>query len=354
SRVLGRVHGTPRLPTRRRAALPRLEDPRPGRPPVREAVRARDEFARHDIGLREPVDGVARCAHPAHEAVLCRPAGGGARADLAATARRHGADHLRRSRAQGSAGAREGGTVGSTGARSGRHAGRRGHGGTGGPGAPHVATRPPWARRTRLRPAVRPCVGADGSALPASSWPSGDRAAPDGSGGGRAVGPPRGAVPGSGVHGERGGPPARAGAGLSGNGASGDRRMAHGVPAARPLFPTQAGGGSLHQPTALAVIFDNSASSGLVVDGRPVLERLKAVARGSLVRATSSDRLWLVLADGVARAGTPDALLATLDSAGVSARRMDVTAAVRAATRLVDAAPFPAREVHVVSDLQRT
>src|SRR5437867_1060407 len=126
------------------------------------------------------------------------------------------------------------------------------------------------------------------------------------------------------------------------------------VAAARPLFPTRAGGGSLHQPTALAVICDNSASSGLVVDGRPVLERLKAVARGSLVRATASDRLWLVLADGVARAGTPDALLATLDSAGVSARRMDVTAAVRAATRLVDAAPFPAREVHVVSDLQRT
>ena len=126
------------------------------------------------------------------------------------------------------------------------------------------------------------------------------------------------------------------------------------VAAARPLFPTRAGGGSLHQPTALAVIFDNSASSGLVVDGRPVLERLKVVARGSLVRATASDRLWLVLADGVARAGTPDALLATLESAGVSARRMDVTAAVRAATRLVDAAPFPAREVHVVSDLQRT
>ena len=126
------------------------------------------------------------------------------------------------------------------------------------------------------------------------------------------------------------------------------------VAAARPLFPTQAGGGSLHQPTALAVIFDNSASSGLVVDGRPVLERLKAVARGSLVRATASDRLWLMLADGVARAGTPEALLATLDSAGVVARRMDVTAAVRAAARLVDAAPFPAREVHLVSDLQRT
>src|SRR5207247_9041329 len=40
--------------------------------------------------------------------------------------------------------------------------------------------------------------------------------------------------------------------------------------AARPLFPTRASGGSLHEPTALAVILDNSPSSGLVVDGRPV------------------------------------------------------------------------------------
>ena len=124
--------------------------------------------------------------------------------------------------------------------------------------------------------------------------------------------------------------------------------------AARPLFPTQASGGSLHEPTALAVILDNSASSGLVVDGRPVLDRLKAVARGSLARAAASDRLWLVLADGVARAGTPDALVATVDSAGVSARRLDLTAAVRVAARLVDAEPLPARELHVVSDLQRT
>src|SRR6266581_1315084 len=107
--------------------------------------------------------------------------------------------------------------------------------------------------------------------------------------------------------------------------------------AARPLFPTQASGGSLHEPTALAVILDNSPSSGLVVDGRPALERLKAMARGSL-----------------ARAATPEALLATVDSAGVSARRLDLTAAVRAATRLVAAEPLPAREVHVVSDLQRT
>jgi hypothetical protein len=124
--------------------------------------------------------------------------------------------------------------------------------------------------------------------------------------------------------------------------------------AARPLFPTQSSSGSLHAPAALAVILDNSPSSGVVVDGRPALERLKGAARGSLTRAAASDRLWLVLADGVARAGTREALLATVDSVSVSARRLDLTAAVGVATRLVDAEPLPAREVHVVSDLQRT
>jgi len=124
--------------------------------------------------------------------------------------------------------------------------------------------------------------------------------------------------------------------------------------AARPLLPSRASAGSLHEPTALAVILDNSPSSGVIVDGSSVLERLKMVARGSLERATAPDRLWLVLADGVTRAGTRDALLATVDSAGVSPYRLDVTAAVRAATRLVDAEPLAGREVHVVSDLQRT
>jgi hypothetical protein len=124
--------------------------------------------------------------------------------------------------------------------------------------------------------------------------------------------------------------------------------------AARPLLPARSGGAVLHPPTALALILDNSPSSGVVVDGRPVLDRLRAVARGSLEHATTSDRLWLVLADGVTRGGTREALLATVDSAGVTARRLDLTAAVRAAARLVDAEPLGAREVHVVSDLQRT
>ncbi len=125
--------------------------------------------------------------------------------------------------------------------------------------------------------------------------------------------------------------------------------------AARPLLPSRGGGGSLvHEPTALAVILDNSPSSGVVVDGRPLLERLKGAARASLARASGADRLWLVLADGVARGQTREALLATVDSVGVSPLRLDLTAAVRAAARLVDAEPLAAREVQVVSDLQRS
>lgn len=124
--------------------------------------------------------------------------------------------------------------------------------------------------------------------------------------------------------------------------------------AARPLVRARASVAAVHEPTALVVILDDSPSSGLVVDGHPVLERLKTTARGSLSRATAADHVWLLLADGVARAGSRDALLATVDSSGVSPYRLDLTAAVRAAILLVDAEPLPGREVHLVSDLQRT
>lgn len=124
--------------------------------------------------------------------------------------------------------------------------------------------------------------------------------------------------------------------------------------AARPLVPAGAHAAGSHAPTALAVILDNSPSAAAVVDGRAVLERLRAAARGSLAAAGPDDRLWLVLADGVARAGTREALLGTVDSVTAAARRLDVTAAVREAVRLVAAEPLAAREVHVVSDLQRS
>jgi hypothetical protein len=122
--------------------------------------------------------------------------------------------------------------------------------------------------------------------------------------------------------------------------------------AARPVVPVRTTGA--HEPTALVVILDNSLSSGAVVDGRAMLDRLRAVARGSFAASTAGDRLWLLLADGVARRGSAPALLAAVDSVTVAPERLDLTVALGLATRIVAAEPVPAREVHVVSDLQRT
>ena len=122
--------------------------------------------------------------------------------------------------------------------------------------------------------------------------------------------------------------------------------------AARPMVPIRAG--RVHEPTALVVILDNSLSSGAIQDGRPALDRLRGVARGSLAAAAPGDRLWLLLADGVARGGSRLALLGSIDQVTTSQRRLDLTEALGTAMRIVGGEPVTAREVHVVSDLQRS
>lgn len=122
--------------------------------------------------------------------------------------------------------------------------------------------------------------------------------------------------------------------------------------AARPLVPLR--GGGAHQPTAAVIILDNSPSSGAIVDGGSVLDRLRVAARASLSRATSVDRLWLMLCDGVLRGGTREALLATVDSTRPGWMRLDLVQAVERAARTVNAQPLVGREVHVFSDLQST
>lgn len=125
--------------------------------------------------------------------------------------------------------------------------------------------------------------------------------------------------------------------------------------AARPLMRLRGvGGGDAHEPTALVVILDNSPSSGAIVEGRLVLDRLRVIAHSSIARTTTADRVWLMLSDGVLRGGTREALLATIDSTRPGWQRLDVVQAVQRAARLVEAQPLPAREVHVLSDLQRT
>jgi aerotolerance regulator-like protein len=123
--------------------------------------------------------------------------------------------------------------------------------------------------------------------------------------------------------------------------------------AARPLVPSRSSGAT-HPPSALVIVLDNSLSSGAVVGGQVTLDRLKAAARAVLRRATPDDRLWLVLADGIVRSGAHGELEAAVDSAPADARRLDLVSAVTRAVRVAAAAPAPVREVHVISDLQRT
>lgn len=122
--------------------------------------------------------------------------------------------------------------------------------------------------------------------------------------------------------------------------------------AARPLVPLR--GGGAHQPTAVVIILDNSPSSGAIVDGGLVLDRLRVAARSSVARTTSADRVWLMLCDGVLRGGTREALLATIDSTHPGWLRLDLVQAVERAARMVNAQPLVGQEVHVLSDGQRT
>jgi len=122
--------------------------------------------------------------------------------------------------------------------------------------------------------------------------------------------------------------------------------------AARPLVPLR--GGGAHQPTAVVIILDNSPSSGAIVSGGLVLDRLRVAARSSIERTTSADRVWLMLCDGVIRGGTREALLAIVDSTRTGWLRLDLVQAVERAAGTVNAQPLPGREVHVFSDLQVT
>ncbi len=123
--------------------------------------------------------------------------------------------------------------------------------------------------------------------------------------------------------------------------------------AARPLVPSHATGAT-HPPTALVIVLDNSLSSGAVVGGQVALDRLKTAARDVLGRAAPQDRLWLVLADGIVRGGARVELAAAVDSAPPDPRRLDLVSAVTRAVQVAGSAPAAVREVHVISDLQRT
>jgi hypothetical protein len=123
---------------------------------------------------------------------------------------------------------------------------------------------------------------------------------------------------------------------------------------ARPLIP---GPGTAHPPTAVAIVLDNSMSSGLVVGDERRLDRLKQVAERSLDAGGPDDVFWVLRAGEPwlpASVGSVEDARAAIRATEVSAARGDVTAALRRAVDLVAAASLEYREIHLVSDLQAT
>jgi hypothetical protein len=119
--------------------------------------------------------------------------------------------------------------------------------------------------------------------------------------------------------------------------------------AAGPTAPLRGVPG--HAPSALALIVDNSPSSGAVVGGSPRLAQLRDAARAVVARATPDDAVWLITADGVPQRGDPAALESQLGALELSPRRLDLGAAIGLARDVLGTDPRPG-EIVLLSDLQ--
>jgi hypothetical protein len=108
-----------------------------------------------------------------------------------------------------------------------------------------------------------------------------------------------------------------------------------------------------HAPSSLVLVVDNSAASSAVIDGEPLLASLVRAAGHVLDRATLSDRLWLVSADGAPRAGTASELHAYLATLRAEPFRLDLGHAIATGRGLIRGSNRPG-EVVVVSALQRS
>lgn len=123
---------------------------------------------------------------------------------------------------------------------------------------------------------------------------------------------------------------------------------------ARLIF---AGRGGAHRPTAVAIVLDNSLSSGLVVGETRVLDELKALALQTLDGASTDDRFWVIRAGEPwlpAISGRAAVARAAVTETATSAAAGDLTAALTRAAELLRTADHEEREIHLVSDLQRT
>lgn len=107
-----------------------------------------------------------------------------------------------------------------------------------------------------------------------------------------------------------------------------------------------------HAPLSLALLIDNSMSSGAVRDGRAVIDDLRADALELVNTLTPEDRAWIVTADGRVNGGAPASLKQLLTDLKPLGGRGDLGSATRRAVALARSGAPRAPVVAIVSDGQ--
>ncbi|HSR42401.1 MAG TPA: VWA domain-containing protein, partial [Longimicrobiales bacterium] len=115
------------------------------------------------------------------------------------------------------------------------------------------------------------------------------------------------------------------------------------------------GAGEEHEPTAVAVVLDNSLSSGVILGEERLLDDLKRRALETVDRATAEDRVWVVRAGepwDVPLPGSADELRRRIRATEPTGAAVSLPGAVAEARALVAGAGLPGAEVHLLTDLQ--
>jgi hypothetical protein len=107
-----------------------------------------------------------------------------------------------------------------------------------------------------------------------------------------------------------------------------------------------------HAPLSLAIVIDNSMSSGAVRDGHAVLDDLRADALALVQSLTADDRAWIVTADGRVTGGPPSALGSVIGDLKPLGGRGDLSAATRRALALARSGTPRAPSIAIVGDGQ--
>lgn len=126
--------------------------------------------------------------------------------------------------------------------------------------------------------------------------------------------------------------------------------LALALAAARPIAKLAGLG---HAPVSLAIVLDNSMSTGIIGNERSVFDSLRADVRGLLSDLSNDDRAWIVTADGRVIGGSAPTLLASMNGLAPLGGRGDLAAATRRAVGLAQSGRPRAPVVAIVSDGQR-